>query len=65
MIGIALKGLMGSRKVIEIMNCLGHFASFHTIEEVETETTFESAKRNVVTPIAIKLNPRCGTGVGG
>ena len=37
MLGIALKGLTGSRKVIEIMNRLGHCASYHIIEEVETD----------------------------
>ena len=63
MLGIALKGLTGSRKVIEIMNRLGHCASYHTIEETETEATFESSKRKLVTPLGMKLNPRCGTGV--
>ena len=63
MLGIALKSLTGSRKVIKIMNRLGHFASSHTIEEVEREATFESTKRNLVTPLGMKRNPRCGTGV--
>lgn len=44
------------------MNRHRYCAIFHTIEEIETETTFESTKRNVVTPIGIKLNPRYGTG---
>ena len=63
MLGIALKSLTGSRKVIEIVNRLGHCASYHTIQEIETETTFESAKQNLVTPNGMKLNPHCGTGV--
>ena len=63
MLGIALKRLTGSRKVSKIMNRLRYCAIFHTIEEVETETTFKSTKPNVVTPIGMKLNPRCGTGV--
>ena len=41
---------------------LRHFPHNRTREEVETETTFESTKRNVVTPVGIKLNPRYGTG---
>ena len=61
MLGIALKSLKGSRKVIEIMNRLGHCAIYHTIEEVKMEATFESTKRNLVTPLGMK--PRCGTGV--
>ena len=44
MLGIASQSLTGSKKVIEIMNRLGHCASYHTIEEVETEATFESTK---------------------
>ena len=43
-LGIALKSLTGSRKIIEIMNHLGHSASNHTIEEAVTEAKFESAK---------------------
>ena len=54
MLGIALKSLTGSRKVIKIMNRLGHCASYHTREEVETEATFESTKRNLVTPLGMK-----------
>ena len=44
MLGIALKSLTGSQKVVEIMNRLGHCISYHTIEEIETEATFESTK---------------------
>ena len=58
MLGITLKCLVGSRKVIEIMNRLGHCASYHTMEEVEIEGTFQSTKQNLVTPVGMKLN-RC------
>ena len=64
MLGIALQSLTGSKKFIEIMNRLEHCASYHTTEEIETEATFESAKRKLVTPLEMKLNPRCGTDVG-
>ena len=63
MLGIALKSLTRSRKVIEIINRLGHCASYHTIEEVETEATFESTRGNLVAPLRVKLNPHCRTGV--
>ena len=43
-LGIALKNLTGSRKVIEIMNRLGHCVSYHTVKEIEKEATFESTK---------------------
>ena len=45
------------------MDRLEHFASYHTIEQVETGATFESTKRNLVTPIGMTLNRRWGTGV--
>ena len=41
MLGIALKSLTGHRKVFEIMNRPEHCASYHTIENVEPEATFE------------------------
>ena len=63
MLGIALKSLTGSRKVVEIMNRLGHCISYHTIEEIETEATFESTKNNFFTSSGMKLDPKCGTGV--
>ena len=62
MLGITLKCLAGSRKVIEIMNRLGHCASYHTMEEVEIEGIFQSTKQNLVTPVGMKLNPCYGTG---
>ena len=53
MLGIALKSLTGHRKVIEIMNRPEHCASYHTIENVEPEATFESTKRNLVTFLGV------------
>ena len=41
MLGIALKSLTEHRKVIEIMNRPEHCVSYHTIENVEPEATFE------------------------
>ena len=46
MLGLALKSLPGSKKVIEMMNKLGHYVSYHTVEEIETEMTFEATKDN-------------------
>ena len=63
MLGIALKSLTCSRKVIKIMIRLGHCASYHTIEELETKARFKSTKQNLLTPLGMKLNSRCGTGV--
>ena len=45
MLGIVLKSLTGSRKVVKIMSRLCHYISYHTKEEIETEATFESTKK--------------------
>ena len=45
------------------MNRLGHYNSYHTKEEIETEARFESTKNNLFTPSGMKLDPQCGTGV--
>ena len=63
MLGIALKKLTRSQKVVEIMNRLGHCISYHTIEEIETEEMFESTKNNLFTPSGMMLDPKCGAGV--
>ena len=44
-IGLAMKSLTGSKNFIEILNRLGHSVGCNTIEEVETELTFEATKR--------------------
>ena len=38
-LGIAVKSLTGSRKVIEMLNRYGHCSNYHMIEEIETEMT--------------------------
>ena len=45
------------------MNRPGHCMSYHAIEEIETEATFESTKSNLFTPSGMTLDPKCGTGV--
>lgn len=64
MVGMALKSMTGSRKVIEMMNKLGHCASYNTLEEIETELTFEATSENTVTPNGMSLLSEYGTGVG-
>ena len=63
MLGITLKSLTGSRKIMEIMNRLGHSSSYHTIEEIETEMTFQATKNKRLTPFGMSLAPEFGTGV--
>ena len=36
-VGLAMKSLTGSRKVIEVLNSLAHSISYSAVEETETE----------------------------
>ena len=58
-----MKSMSGSRKIIEILNRLGHCASYHTIEELETELTFEANKDKKTLPHGMRQDGRLGTGV--
>ena len=49
-LGLALKSLTSSRKVIDIFNRYGHCCSYNVIEELETEVTFSSSKRSNICP---------------
>lgn len=54
-VGLAIKSITGSKKFIEVMNRLGHSASYSTIQELETELTFHATKEAVNSP-EMKLN---------
>ena len=43
-LGVALKSLTGSRKVVEILNRYGHGANYHAVEEIETELMQQKLK---------------------
>ena len=36
-LGLGLKSMTGSRKIIEIMNHLGHCVNYHIVEALETD----------------------------
>ena len=63
MLGMTMKSLTGSRKVIEILNKPGHCISYHTVEEIETEITFEANKEGALTPHGMTCTPVLGTGL--
>ena len=48
-LGMAIKSLTCSRKVVDLLNRLGHCVSYSTIEEL-TELTFEATKEKRLTP---------------
>lgn len=53
-LGMATKSITGSRKMVEILNRLGHCCSYSTIEELETELAYGSASENRLLPSGLK-----------
>lgn len=45
-LGMALKSLSSSRKIVDLLNKYGNCCSYNVIEELETEITFSSTKQN-------------------
>ena len=58
-----MKSVTGSRKVIEILNKVGHCVIYHTVEETETKTTFEANKEGALAPPGMACNSLLGTGL--
>ena len=56
-LGLALTKLTSSRKVIEILNRLGHITNYHLLEEIETELTMQLSEERKMTPHDMKLLP--------
>lgn len=52
-LGMTLKSITSSRKVIDIINRYGHCISYSAIEELETEATFSSVSRSEICPEVI------------
>ena len=62
-LGLAIKSLTGSRKVVDILNRMGHCVRNFTVEELETELTFEDNKNSKETPLGMKTTPQFNTGI--
>lgn len=54
MLGMTLKSITSSRKVIDIINRYGHCISYQGIEELETEVTYTSMEKSTLCPEKIK-----------
>lgn len=63
MLGMTLKSLTSSRKIIDIINRYGHCISYQGVEELETETTYTSIEKSTLCPEKIKKNHNLFTGV--
>lgn len=62
-LGMTLKSITSSRKVVDVINKYGHCCSYNTIEELETEATFASSSRSNICPEGVQLSPGLCTGV--
>lgn len=63
MLGMTLKSLTSSRKIIDIINHYGHCISYPGVGEVETEATYTSLQKSNVCPELIKKLPYLCIGV--
>ncbi|KAL4113704.1 hypothetical protein QTP88_017283 [Uroleucon formosanum] len=63
-LGITLKSLTSSRKVIDILNRYNQCTSYNVIEELETELTYSSINQLLgLCPPGVLLLPKLSTGV--
>ena len=62
-LALALKGLTGSKKTIDVLNCHGHCVSYSTTEELETKLTYEATRTKDVTPYGMNKSKESGIGV--
>lgn len=62
-LGLAVKSLCNSKKVVNILSRCGHCCSYTTLEELETELTFSTVNSAYVCPEDILRHPDLNTGV--
>jgi len=60
-LALAMKSLTGSRRVIEILNRLGHSTGYHVAETIETQFATEISARSRATPDGMSNDPHLCT----
>ena len=63
LLGMVTKSLTGSKKMVEMLNRLGHSVSYSAVEELETELTYSAAGNDLLTPDGMSLDCNSATGV--
>ena len=61
-LGLVIKSVTGSRKTLEILNRMGHCASYHAIEGLETELTYSTLDAQRLLPEGLSQLPNLHTG---
>ncbi|GBP67435.1 hypothetical protein EVAR_47154_1 [Eumeta japonica] len=62
-LGLAVKSLCNSKKIINLLSKYGHCCSYTVLEELETELTFSTANSTYVCPEDILRRPDLNTAV--
>lgn len=53
-LGLVTKSITSSKKIVEILNRMGHCCSYSTIEEIETELAYKCAAEQRLLPFGLK-----------
>ena len=61
--GLGVKSLTGSKKVINVLNRLGHCINYNTAEALETQLASEITEREIATPDGLLRQPGLITGL--
>ena len=56
-VGLGIKSLTGSRKVIDMLNHFGHCVNYHKVEEIETDPATKLQQSNSFTPDGMNKVP--------
>ena len=56
-LGLGIKSLTGSRKVVELLNHFGHCINYHKVEEIETDLALNILHSNCSSPEGIEQVP--------
>ncbi|GBP23658.1 hypothetical protein EVAR_80275_1 [Eumeta japonica] len=62
-LGLAMKSLTNSKKIVNILNKYGHCCSYTVLEEFETEATFAATRRSMLCPDDIIPSKNLCTGL--
>ena len=62
--GLGIKSMTGSRKVLDVLNHMGHSISYHTAEEIEPVLANDISTRQFATPDGILRLPGLATALG-
>ncbi|KAG1693158.1 Complement component receptor 1-like protein [Nymphon striatum] len=60
LMGMSLKSLTGSKKIITLMNRMGHSLNYHAIEEIETDIAYAILDRGLNCPAGSIPGVPCG-----